>query len=133
MALKPYKLQNSADEKSVVFTIVVTQPQSLLLVLRKTKKDFLRYIGYLNFTYGHTCTITELSNYKHHASLLSKCIELSIVKNYERSGKNVFLSIKYPGEVLNKLKYRGFRAANLSTYDSSTLYTTLPHNLIKLI
>ena len=27
--------------------------------------------------------------------------------------------------------YRGFRATSLSTYDFSTLYTTLPHNLIK--
>ena len=32
---------------------------------------------------------------------------------------------------LNKLKSRGFRASSLSTYDFSTLYTTLPHNLIK--
>ena len=30
-----------------------------------------------------------------------------------------------------KLKSRGFRATSLSTYDFSTLYTTLPHNLIK--
>ena len=40
-------------------------------------------------------------------------------------------SIKNSGEVLNKLKSRGFRATSLSTYDFSTLYTTLPHNLIK--
>ena len=32
---------------------------------------------------------------------------------------------------LNKLQSRGFRAPSLSTYDFSTLYTTLPHNLIK--
>ena len=50
---------------------------------------------------------------------------------YERSGKNLFWSIKNSGEVLNKLKSRGFRATSLSTYDFSTLYTTLPHNLIK--
>ena len=30
-----------------------------------------------------------------------------------------------------KLKSRGFLASSLSTYDFSTLYTTLPHNLIK--
>ena len=34
-------------------------------------------------------------------------------------------------EVLNKLKSQGFRAFSLSTYDFSTLYTTLLHNLIK--
>ena len=32
-------------------------------------------------------------------------------------------------KVLSKLKCRGFRATSLSTYDFSTLYTTLPHNL----
>ena len=31
----------------------------------------------------------------------------------------------------NKLKSRGFLASSLSTYDFSTLYTTLPHNLIQ--
>ena len=36
-----------------------------------------------------------------------------------------------PWEFIDKLKSRGFRAASLSTYDFSTLYTTLPHNLIK--
>ena len=72
-----------------------------------------------------SCTTTELSK------LLTSC--LTAVKNhvirycekvYERSGKN-------SGEVLNKLNSRGFRATSLSTYDFSTLYTTLLHNLIK--
>ena len=79
-----------------------------------------------------SCTTTELSN------LLTSC--LTAVKNhvirycekvYERSGKNLFWSIKNSGEVLNKLKSRGFRATSLSTYDFSTFYTTLPYNLIK--
>ena len=79
-----------------------------------------------------SCTTTELSK------LLTSC--LTAVKNhvirycekvYERSGKNLFWSIKNSDEVLNKLKSRGFRATSLSTYDFSTLYTTLPHNLIK--
>ena len=52
-------------------------------------------------------------------------------KVYERSGKNLFWSIKNSCEVLNKLKSQGFRASRLSTYDFSTFYTTLPHNLIK--
>ena len=33
--------------------------------------------------------------------------------------------------VVNKLKSRGFHASSLSTYDFSTLYTTLSHNLIR--
>ena len=79
-----------------------------------------------------SCTTTELSK------LLTSCI--TAVKNhviryyekvYETSGKNLFWSIKNSGEVLNKLKSRGFRATSLATYDFSTLYTTLPHNLIK--
>ena len=50
---------------------------------------------------------------------------------YERSRKNMFLSIKNSGEVLSKLKSRGLRATSLFTYDFSTFYTTLPNNLIK--
>ena len=52
-------------------------------------------------------------------------------KVYERSGKNLFWSFKNSGEILDKLKARDFNATSLSTYDFSTLYTTLPHNLIK--
>ena len=57
---------------------------------------------------------------------------LSTVKKvYERSGKNLFWSIKNSGEILYKLKARDFNATSLSTYDFSTLYSTLPHSLIK--
>ena len=45
--------------------------------------------------------------------------------------KKIFWSIKNLGEILKKFKSRGFLASGLSTYDFSTLYTTLPHNLIK--
>ena len=44
-------------------------------------------------------------------------------------GKYV-LVYKSSGEVLSKLKDRGFQVTSLSTYDFSTLYTTLPQNLI---
>ena len=47
-----------------------------------------------------------------------------MVKNYSGLIKNV-------GEILHKLKSRGFLAPSVSTYDFSTLYTTLPHNLNK--
>ena len=79
-----------------------------------------------------SCTTTELSK------LLTSC--LTAVKNhvirycekvYERSDKNLFWSIKNSVEVLNKIKSRGFSATSLSTYDFSTVYTTLPHKLIK--
>ena len=37
-------------------------------------------------------------------------------KVYERSGKNLFLSIKNSGEILDKLKARDCNATSLSTY-----------------
>ena len=52
-------------------------------------------------------------------------------KVYERSGKNLFWSIKNSGEILGNLKARDINVTSLSTYDFSTLYTSLPHNLIK--
>ena len=47
------------------------------------------------------------------------------------SGKTYFGLLKIQDEILDKLKARDFNATSLSTYDFSTLYTTLPHNLIK--
>ena len=52
-------------------------------------------------------------------------------KTYERKVINYFWSIKNWTEILYKLKTKGFQASNISTYDFSTLYTTLPHNLIR--
>ena len=43
----------------------------------------------------------------------------------------IFGSIKNSNDVLNKFKSKSFQASKLSTYDFSTLYTTLPHHLIK--
>ena len=50
---------------------------------------------------------------------------------YERDGINYFWSIKNSNDLLNKFKSKNFQASKLSTYDFSTLYTTLPHHLIK--
>ena len=79
-----------------------------------------------------SCTTTELSK------LLTSCltaIKEHVIKYcdkvFERSGGNLVWSIKNSNKVLNKLKSRQFRAFSLSTYDFSTLYTTLSHNLIK--
>ena len=62
-------------------------------------------------------------------------IDIHVIKYcktvFERNGKTLFWSIKNSGEILNKLKSKGFLASSVSTYDFSTLYTTLPHNLIK--
>ena len=79
-----------------------------------------------------SCTTTELSK------LLTSCltaIKAKVIKYcetvYERSGENMFWPIKNSGEVLSNLKDIGYQATSLSTYDFSTLYSTLPHNLIK--
>ena len=79
-----------------------------------------------------SCAPTEL------LKLLTSCltaIKAKVIKYcetvYERSGKNLFWPITNSGEVLSKLKDIGYQATILSTYDFSTLYTTLPHNLIK--
>ena len=52
-------------------------------------------------------------------------------KVYERYGKNLFWYIKISGEISDKLKARDVNETSLSTYDFSTLYTTLPQNVIK--
>ncbi len=44
---------------------------------------------------------------------------------------NLFWSIKISNDVLKKLKSNNFQAFCLSTYDFSTLYTSIPHNLIR--
>ena len=79
-----------------------------------------------------SCTATYLSK------LLTSC--LTAVKKhwiryydtvYERDRINYFWSIKNSNDVLNKFKSKNFQASKLSTYDLSTLYTTLPHHLMK--
>ena len=122
--------------------MVVIQPYILVSKLKKIRTKFLRCTGYLNSikkTYkarfianSSSCTTTELSK------LLTSCLKTvkkHVIKYckkvYERSSKNLFWSIKHSGEILDKLKARDLNKASLSTYDFSTLYTTLPHILIK--
>lgn len=79
-----------------------------------------------------SCTTTKLS------LLLTSCLttikehwKFYCEKAYQNSGINLFWSIKNSNEILNKLQNKGFQASTISTYDFSTLYTTLPHDLIK--
>ena len=79
-----------------------------------------------------SCTTTELSK------LLTSCltkikqhVQFYCNKTYETSGKNLFWSIKNSTEVLDRLQINRFSASTISTYDFSTLYTTLPHGKIK--
>ena len=137
---KAYK-ETSEEDKSVVnahcnhlslkFSVSVKERQDRLPTMYWLPKLHKRPYKARFVANSSSCTTTELSK------LLTSC--LNAVKNhvirycekvYERSGKNLCWSIKNSGEVL-KLKSRGFRAISLSTYDFSTLYTTLPHNLDK--
>ena len=80
-----------------------------------------------------SCTTTKLSK------LLTSClikikehVKRYCDKAYDNSGINLFWSIKNSNEILTKLHNRKYQACTISTYDFSTLYTTLPHNLIKI-
>ena len=54
----------------------------------------------------------------------------SIAKKIKKDPVRIYFG-KNSGEVLDKIKARDFNANSLSTCEFSTLYTTLPHNLIK--
>ena len=56
-----------------------------------------------------------------------KCCE----KVYERSGGDLFWSIKNSGEILGKLGAGGFNETSLSACGFSALCTALPHGLVK--
>ena len=133
---------NLLDKKSVVdrhrchmaakFGVFVDEDQSKLPTLYWLPKLNKRpYKSHL-FASSSSCTTTELS------IILTSC--LTAIKNhvikycrnvFERNGKNIFWSVKNSGEIFNKLKSKGFLASGVSTYDFSSLFTTLPHNLIK--
>ena len=56
-------------------------------------------------------------------------MSLSIAQPFMREMVKIYFGNS--GEILNKLKSRGILASGLSTYDFSTLFTTLPYNRIK--
>ena len=56
---------------------------------------------------------------------------LNIAQQFMKEMVKIILVYNNLGKILNKLKSRGFLASGLSTYDFSTLYTTLLQNLVK--
>ena len=134
--------ETSKDEKFVVYSHLNEIPNKFAVDV-KERQDRLPTMYWLPKLHkrpykarfianSSSCTTTELSK------LLTSCltaIKAKVIKYcetvYERSGKNMFWPIKNSGEVLSKLKDIGYQATSLSTYDFSTLYTILPHNLIK--
>ena len=138
-----YYKETSTDEKTVVnshsndlpykFAVNVKERQDKLPTMYWLPKLHKRpYIKARFIASSSSCTTAELSK------LLTSCftaVKTLVIRYYgtvyKRSRKNMFWSIKKSGKVLSKLKSRGFRVTSLSTYDFFTLYTTLPHNLIK--
>ena len=137
-----YKLQPSLSERVIVdghgchaalhFGVKAKENQDKVPTLYWLPKLHKKPYKARFIANSSSCTTTELSK------LLTSCltaVKKHVIKYcekvYERSGKNLFWSIKNSGEILHKLKARDFNATSLSTYDFSTLYTTLPHNLIK--
>ena len=78
------------------------------------------------------CSTTILL--KHITSALT-AVKGHVINNSETalSNSNVsyFWSIKNSSEVIEKLRLRNFRGSQVSSFDFSTLYTSLPHDLIK--
>ena len=124
-------LETDTDEVSVVnahlndlpvkFSVCVNEGQDKLPTMYWLPKLHKRPYKARFIANSSSCTTTELSK------LLTSC--LTAIKShviryretvYETSNKNWFWSIKNSGEVLSKLKCRGFRATSLSTYDFST-------------
>ena len=104
--------------------------------------SFLRYTGYLNVINSHISRVLLLILV--HVQLLScllfwllasvrlKNMSLSVAQQFMKEMvKKLFWSTLNWDGILNKLTSKGFLASGLSTYDFSTLYTTLPSNLIK--
>ena len=137
-----YKLQPSLSERVIVdghgchtalhFGVKAKENQDKVPTLYWLPKLHKKPYKARFIANSSSCTTTELSK------LLTSCltaVKKHVIKYcekvYERSGKTLFWSIKNSGEILDKLKARDFNATSLSTYDLSTLYTTLPHNLIK--
>ena len=83
--------------------------------------------------YKYHARLPNYLNRQHLALLLSKIMLLNTVKKSMKCPVKIFLVNKNSCEVINKLKSRGFCGSGLSTYDFSTSYITLPHNLINAL
>ena len=134
-----YRLQPSLSERVVGHDCHTALHFSIKVKENQDKIPTLYWLPKLHKPYkarfianSSSCATTELS------ILLTSCLTADnkhVIKYfenvYERSGKTLFWSIRNSSEILDKLKVGDFNATSLSTYDFSTLYTTLPHNLVK--
>ena len=98
-------MNGHCNHSALKFSVCVKERQDRLLTMYWLHKLHKKPYKARFIANSSSCTTTELSK------LLTSC--LTAVKNhvirycekvYERSGKNLFWSIKNSGEVLNKLK-----------------------------
>ena len=108
-------MNGHCNHLALIFSVCVKERQDRLTTMYWLPKLHKRPYRARFIANSSSCTTTELSK------LLTSC--RTAVKNhvirycekvYERSGKNLFWSIKNSREVLNKLKSRGFRVTSLS-------------------
>ena len=106
------------------------------------KSTCLHFIGFRNYpknphksrfiSNSSHCSTTILS--KHITSALT-AVKDHVIKYSEtvfsNSNMNYFWSIKNSSEVIEKLRLQNFQGSQVSSFDFSTLYTPLPHDLIK--
>ena len=115
----------------LIFSVNVKDRQDKLPMVYWLPKLHKKYIARF-VANSNSCTTTELSKFLTSSLTAVKTHVIRYCEKVnERSDKNFFWSIKNSSEVINIVKLRGFRATSLSTYDFSTLFTTLPHYLIK--
>ena len=78
------------------------------------------------------CSTTILS--KHITSALT-AVKDHVIKYsttaFSNSNVNYFWSIKNSSEVIEKLRLRNFQGSQVSSFDFSTSYSSLPHDLIR--
>ena len=131
------------DEKSVVnkhcsdidtkFVVGITESQEKIAAFYWLPKLHKRPYKARFIANSSSCTSTSLSKVliSFLTAIKNHLIKYCEKKTYERERINYFWSIKNSYETLNKLKTKGVQASTFSTYDFSTLYTALPHNLIR--
>ena len=90
--------------------------------------------------YSETAFSNSNVNYFWSIKTLPRSSALTAVKDhvikysetaFSNSNVNYFWSIKNSSEVIEKLRLRNFWSSQVSSFDFSTLYTPLPHDLIK--
>ena len=89
--------------------------------------------GYRFWKWRRHCSTSILS--KHTITSALTAVKDHVKKYNEtavsNSNVNYFWSIKNSSEVIEKLRLRNFQGSQVSSFDYSTLFTSLPHDLIK--